>query len=574
MQFIRQGATHKVVLGPAVAVGDGFTPVTTLALSTADEAEVILHDNGTVVDISGYTWAAITTADGYYHLTLQSGISNTVGHMTVVVNDDSLCLPLRADFCVIEEAVYDQLFAGSAPGAATPTALATAQTDLDTITGSDGVTLATTQANYAPLKPTTAGRTLDVTATGAAGIDWGNVENQSTVVDLSATDIQQADTAASVTALGAQAKLDVNAEVDTALADYDGPTYTELLNLIRLALRKDAALATDLSALLTTLNADLGSGAGAYANTTDAQEAIRDKQTDIEADTNELQADWADGGRLDLILDARSSQASVDTVDGIVDAILLDTAEIGAAGAGLTEAGGTGDQFTGIATVGAVSGAVGSVAGNVDGNVTGSVGSLATQAKADVNAEADTALSDYDGPTYTELLNFVRVMCRSDAAIATDLLSVITAINADMASGAGDYANTTDAQEAIRDNQGTAQTGDAYAYLGTNLGAAGANATEAGGTGDHLTAVPWNASWDAEVQSEVDDALKATLTEGYRSTGTVGSVRDLLYEIIAHLGESSITSTTKTLKKLDGSTTAKTYTLDSATTPTSITETT
>jgi hypothetical protein len=35
----------------------------------------------------------------------------------------------------------------------------------------------------------------------------------------------------------------------------------------------------------------------------------------------------------------------------------------------------------------------------------------------------------------------------------------------------------------------TAQSGDAYAYLGTNLGANGAAATEAGGTGDHLTAV-------------------------------------------------------------------------------------
>src|SRR3990167_3300643 len=103
MVFVRQGATHKILCGPAVAVGDGFTPVTTLALTTADEAEVILHDNGTVVDISAYTWAAITTADGYYHLTLQSGISGTVGHVTVVVNDDSLCLPLKAEFTVIEE---------------------------------------------------------------------------------------------------------------------------------------------------------------------------------------------------------------------------------------------------------------------------------------------------------------------------------------------------------------------------------------------------------------------------------------------------------------------------------------
>jgi hypothetical protein len=120
MFFVRQGATHKIVLGPVVAVANGYVPVTTLALTTADEAEAILHDNGTVVDISGYTWAAITTADGYYHLTLQSGISNTVGHVTIVVNDDSLCLPVKAEYTVLEEAVYDALFAASAAGYQVP----------------------------------------------------------------------------------------------------------------------------------------------------------------------------------------------------------------------------------------------------------------------------------------------------------------------------------------------------------------------------------------------------------------------------------------------------------------------
>jgi hypothetical protein len=39
------------------------------------------------------------------------------------------------------------------------------------------------------LKPTTAGRTLDVTAGGAAGIDWGNVENPTTSINLSGTEI-------------------------------------------------------------------------------------------------------------------------------------------------------------------------------------------------------------------------------------------------------------------------------------------------------------------------------------------------------------------------------------------------
>jgi hypothetical protein len=93
----------------------------------------------------------------------------------------------------------------------------------------------------------------------------------------------------------------------------------------------------------------------------------------------------------------------LDALNTNVSAILTDTGEIGVAGAGLTEAGGTGDQFTGIASVGAVAGAVGSVTGNVGGNVTGSIGSLATQAKADVNAECDTALSDYDAVVPADL---------------------------------------------------------------------------------------------------------------------------------------------------------------------------
>lgn len=114
MRFIRQNATHKVVIGPFVDVGDGFTPETAVTLSGADEAEAIRHDGTTVVSISGYTWAAITTMDGYYNLTLQSGITDTVGHLVIAVHDDDVCLPVRAEFTVVEEAVYDALFASAA----------------------------------------------------------------------------------------------------------------------------------------------------------------------------------------------------------------------------------------------------------------------------------------------------------------------------------------------------------------------------------------------------------------------------------------------------------------------------
>lgn len=67
----------------------------------------------------------------------------------------------------------------------------------------------------------------------------------------------------------------------------------------------------------------LGAPAGASVSADVA--AVKAETALIVADTNELQTDWANGGRLDVILDARASQASVDTIDGIVDAILIDT---------------------------------------------------------------------------------------------------------------------------------------------------------------------------------------------------------------------------------------------------------
>jgi hypothetical protein len=44
----------------------------------------------------------------------------------------------------------------------------------------------------------------------------------------------------------------------------------------------------------------------------------------ILVDTNELQTDWVNGGRLDNILDARASQTSVDTLDNFVDTEVTD----------------------------------------------------------------------------------------------------------------------------------------------------------------------------------------------------------------------------------------------------------
>lgn len=116
MQILRQSTQIKVKIGPVVAVGDGFTPVTNLTLSGADEAELLKHDASSTTDISGATFAAITGADGCYNLTLTTSHTDTVGMLDISINDDSLVLPVLARFQVVEEAVYDALYAASAPG--------------------------------------------------------------------------------------------------------------------------------------------------------------------------------------------------------------------------------------------------------------------------------------------------------------------------------------------------------------------------------------------------------------------------------------------------------------------------
>jgi hypothetical protein len=154
------------------------------------------------------------------------------------------------------------------------------------------------------------------------------------------------------------------------------------------------------------------------------------------------------GDNINATISSRATPAQVATELGTYDAAtkaeldaaaaLLATAAnlaaltttVGVAGAGLTEAGGTGDHLTAInlpnqtmdivgnitgslsGAVGSVTGAVGSVTGNVGGNVVGSVGSLATQAKADVNAEvvdamtvdviADSVATDGSRPTLAQ----------------------------------------------------------------------------------------------------------------------------------------------------------------------------
>ena len=225
------------------------------------------------------------------------------------------------------------------------------------------------------LKATVAGRTLDVSAGGEAGIDWANIGSPTTAVNLSATNIDVDQVVASVSGAvgsvtgavgsvtgnvggnvnGSVASVGANGISAASLAADAGTelgtavwatTTRELTSGTNIVLAKGLGVTgfNDLDAAgvrgavgLAAANLDTQIGTLATgANLATVAGYLDTEIAAILADTNELQTDWANGGRLDLILDARASQASVDTIDGVVDAILVDTAEIGAAGAGLT----------------------------------------------------------------------------------------------------------------------------------------------------------------------------------------------------------------------------------------------
>lgn len=188
----------------------------------------------------------------------------------------------------------------------------------------------------------------------------------------------------------------------------------------------------------------------------------------------------------------------VDATNQIRDAVVDDatrldgsalnaaSAAIGSDGAGLTEAGGTGDHLTAIP--------------------------WNSSWDSEVQSECNDALV---------ALGLDHLL--SVAVVGTDVANnsiFARLVSASATADWDDFVNTTDSLQAVRDHIGD-----------------GANLTEAGGTGNHFTAVSWNSAWDAEVQSEVQDAIEANhldhlLAVDYDPASKPGTATALLNELI------------------------------------------
>lgn len=249
----------------------------------------------------------------------------------------------------------------------------------------------------------------------------------------------------------------------------------------------------------------------------------------------------------------------------------------------------------------------------VDGS-SGSVTIVQSQVINDdnINAEVDTALTDYDPPTRTELTTDTNSVLAvvggvADAAAAGDpsssetimqyikqLVNVLvgtTGITTYPASAApANNVNIAEVLSSIRDLLVTveSQTDD--------IGAAGAGLTSIPFTGP--TAAQVRAEMDsnstqlaaiasdaaslndtkipdtlslANINAQVDTAFTTQMADSVASDGTIATREQALYMMLQFLTEKTVSGTTVTVRKVDGSTTLYQMTLNDGTTPTDIT---
>lgn len=377
MLILKQStASQEVAFGPFVDDTDGKTAETGLTIANTD---IKIHKAGATTLANKNSGGATHISNGVYYAVFDDTDTNTVGSGQISIHVSG-ALPVRRDFCVLPSAIYDWLTAGAAP-----------------------------------LSPTVAGRTLDVSAGGEAGLDWANIGSPTTTQNLSATNIDVDQVVASVSgAVGS-----VTGAVGSVTGDVGGNVTGTIGGLTAAALKDffdTDSTTTYASAVAGSVVKEIADNAGGSSLTAaDIADAVWD-----EAATGHT--------------DAGKAGAQLWTS---IDAILDDTDEIGTAGAGLTDIPWNADWDAevesevndGLVAYDAATGA--------------DISGLNDLSAAQVNAEVDAALADYDGPTYTEMTSAFSAL--NDVSTADVNAEVVDALATDTYAepGTGAPAATT-----------------------------------------------------------------------------------------------------------------------------------
>lgn len=602
MLILKQSTSIDVRMGPFVDATDGVTPETGVTLGAADQAEV-LKANGAATSAMAGTFAAVTGADGWYDYTASTSDTDTVGEVVFVVQDSSVCLPVFTRAYVVEEAIYDAMFAGSA------TAFdSSGRVDVGTWLG-NAVTFGTggPDVNVNAISDDTAAATNLEADYDGTGYNKSNSTIGTLTTNSDKTGYSISGTKTTLDALNDVSTADVNAQCDTALSDIG------LDHLISSALPTSWAVDVASGSVFDNIADD---GTASYDRTTDSLQAIRDR-----GDTSWI---TGGGGGITDILNIQpiipndidlANTATVRLGFMLTNAVddLPSTAEITPGTIDIDRKAIGGTSWTSVVSAAACSESAGQIyydevfdsgTGYAEGDsiritfksqkitvaandyeITDATGVMfqtsirqtmrGTDSAATASALA-TAQADLDIITGADGVNLLSATQASIDAIETDTNSlndtkIPQTLNLTASGNIGiDWANvenpTTAVDLSATDIQlcdtittytgNTVQTGDAFARLGA----------------------PAGASVSADIAAlndiSVSDILTTQMTESYAADGTAPTLAQALCLIQQSIGDFAISGTTITVKKLDGSTTAATYTLDDGTSPTSRTRST
>ncbi|MDB4311900.1 hypothetical protein N9937_00580 [bacterium] len=194
-------------LGGGATLGDNNSDLAGATFSTATDSQEAIRDRGDAAWTTGAggsdrllmvdTTIATLASQTSFTLTSGSADDDAYNNCTIVIEDVSTSVQKAVGI------ISDYI-------GASKTVTLKYDPAIFTIATTDKVYILAENA----LKSTLANRQLDVTAAGNAGIDWANVENPTTALDLSGTDIQLVDTvtlADTVTDVTNQVSADVTA---------------------------------------------------------------------------------------------------------------------------------------------------------------------------------------------------------------------------------------------------------------------------------------------------------------------------------------------------------------------------
>ena len=344
--ILRQSTAVDVLIGPFVDESDGKTAETSL---TIEDSDVRLSKEGQNMVPKNDDTNCAHDEIGYYNCELDATDTNTVGHLVLAVHESG-ALPVRHEFQVVEEAIYDTMYEGGISDLETK--IDAIDTVVDAILVDTGTTLDTKLNNIQGATFSTSTDSLEALRNRGDAAWTGSMAT-------SHADTAQGGSSTTITlASGASAVNDTyNGQLcyihtgtglgqSRAIADYDGSSkaatiigtwatnpssdseysiYPDDIDEFTAA-PTAAAVADAVWDEATSGHTSSGTFGEQVKNDIDAiltdtgttldnAIAVVDGNVDsILADTNEMQGDLVNGGR----------------IDALIDSILADTATLGA----------------------------------------------------------------------------------------------------------------------------------------------------------------------------------------------------------------------------------------------------